>query len=130
MPVDRALVEPTWSATPSDWTVREGSAGETAPRDTGWLVTRAAAGLRQDHGRLPHACAASRTRSRTSCFPTGWSRSACSSSRVRRRRTHVGFSQQGGLNVYSLQLDDNLVTALGEVPGATVRQIASSVTRR
>jgi negative regulator of sigma E activity len=34
------------------------------------------------------------------------------------------------VNVYSLRLDDNLVTALGEVPGTTVRQIASSVVRR
>ncbi|MGH8800254.1 MAG: MucB/RseB C-terminal domain-containing protein, partial [Casimicrobiaceae bacterium] len=42
----------------------------------------------------------------------------------------VGLSQQGGINVYSRQLDDYLVTVLGEAPGATVRQIAYSVGRR
>ena len=38
--------------------------------------------------------------------------------------------RQGALNVYSLKLDDHLVTVLGEVPVATVRQIAQSVARR
>jgi negative regulator of sigma E activity len=42
----------------------------------------------------------------------------------------VGLSQQGGINVYSRQLDDYLVTVLGEAPGTTVRQIAYSVGRR
>jgi len=42
----------------------------------------------------------------------------------------VGLSQQGGINVYSRQLDDYLVTVLGEAPGATVRQIAYSVAHR
>jgi sigma-E factor negative regulatory protein RseB len=42
----------------------------------------------------------------------------------------VGLSQQGGINVYSRQLNDHLVTVLGETPGATVRQIAFSVAHR
>jgi sigma-E factor negative regulatory protein RseB len=42
----------------------------------------------------------------------------------------VGLSHQGGINVYSRQLDDYLVTVLGEAPGATVRQIAYSVAHR
>ena len=42
----------------------------------------------------------------------------------------IGPSQQGGVNVYSRQLDDHLVTVLGETPGATVRQIAYSVAHR
>jgi len=41
-----------------------------------------------------------------------------------------GPLQQGALNVYSMKVDDQMVTALGEVPGATVRQIAASVARR
>ena len=36
----------------------------------------------------------------------------------------IGLSQQGGINVYSRQLDNHLVTVLGETPGTTVRQIA------
>ena len=42
----------------------------------------------------------------------------------------IGSSQQGGINVYSRQLDEHLVTVLGETPGATVRQIAYSVAHR
>ena len=42
----------------------------------------------------------------------------------------IGLSQQGGINVYSRQLNDHLVTVLGETPGATVRQIAYSVAHR
>jgi negative regulator of sigma E activity len=42
----------------------------------------------------------------------------------------IGLSQQGGMNVYIRQLDENLVTVLGEAPAATVRQIAHSVARR
>jgi sigma-E factor negative regulatory protein RseB len=42
----------------------------------------------------------------------------------------IGLSQQGGVNIYSRQLSDHLVTVLGEMPGAAVRQIAYSVTHR
>jgi len=42
----------------------------------------------------------------------------------------IGLSQQGGVNVYSRQLKDHLVTVLGETPGATVRQMAYSVAHR
>lgn len=41
-----------------------------------------------------------------------------------------GAMRQGGLNVYTTKLDDHLVTALGEAPAVTVRQIAQSVARR
>ena len=44
--------------------------------------------------------------------------------------TGTGLSQQGGLNIYSVKVDDYLVTALGEAPGATVRQTATSVVHR
>jgi sigma-E factor negative regulatory protein RseB len=126
--VDPALVKPTWSATPSDWTVREGSAGETAPRDTGWLVTRLPPGfvkIMEGYRRLrgkPDPVA-------HLVFSDGLVAVSVFVQPVTSAPTHVGFSQQGGVNVYSLRLDDILVTALGEVPGSTVRQIASSVTR-
>ncbi|MEP7062631.1 MAG: MucB/RseB C-terminal domain-containing protein [Betaproteobacteria bacterium] len=127
--VDHALVKPTWPSTPADWTVREGSAGETAPRDTGWLVSRLPPGFvkimegfRRLRGR-PEPVA-------HLVFSDGLVAVSVFVQPVSTAPTHVGFSQQGGVNVYSLRLDDNLVTALGEVPGSTVRQIASSVTRR
>jgi sigma-E factor negative regulatory protein RseB len=42
----------------------------------------------------------------------------------------TGLSQQGGLNIFRTKLDDHLITALGEAPGATVRQIGMSVVHR
>ncbi len=42
----------------------------------------------------------------------------------------LGTMRQGGLNVYSMKVDDHFVTVLGEAPAATVRQIALSVARR
>jgi sigma-E factor negative regulatory protein RseB len=42
----------------------------------------------------------------------------------------LGLSQQGAINVYKRQLDEFLVTVLGETPGVTVRQIANSVMHR
>ena len=44
--------------------------------------------------------------------------------------TPAGFLQKGGLNVYSVRQDDHLITVMGETPGATVRQIAHSVSHR
>ncbi len=128
-PVDRSLVKPTWPATPADWQVREGSAGETAPRDTGWLVSRLPPGfvkimegfrrLRGKPDPVAHLV-----------FSDGLVAVSVFVEPVTTAPAHAGFSQQGGVNVYSVRLDDNLVTALGEVPGTTVRQIASSVTHR
>jgi hypothetical protein len=42
----------------------------------------------------------------------------------------IGLTQFHGINAYSRQLDDQLVTVLGEVPPAALRQIAQSVARR
>ena len=42
----------------------------------------------------------------------------------------AGLLQQGGINVFIRDVDGFVVTALGEVPVATIRQIANSVARR
>lgn len=39
-----------------------------------------------------------------------------------------GLTNQGAINVYTRQVDDHQVTALGEVPAVTVMQIANSLT--
>lgn len=39
-----------------------------------------------------------------------------------------GLTSQGAINVYTRQVDDHQVTALGEVPSVTVMQIANSLT--
>jgi sigma-E factor negative regulatory protein RseB len=127
--VDPSLVKPTWSATPPDWTVREGSAGEKAASDTGWVVkslppgfVKIMEGFRRLRGK-PEPVA-------HLVFSDGLVAVSVFVQPLTTAPTQVGFSQQGGVHVYSLRLDDNLVTALGEVPGTTVRQIASSVARR
>ena len=42
----------------------------------------------------------------------------------------VGLIQQGGVNVFVRDEDGYVVTALGEAPATTIRQIANSVARR
>jgi sigma-E factor negative regulatory protein RseB len=128
--IDREMVKPTWPGTPPDWQLRQGSAGDAVPHDTGWVVSRLPPGFSKI----------------TEGFRSLWGK--------REPVAHLVFSdglvavsvfvepvaavpgqpagamRQGGLNVYSLRLDDHFVTALGEAPAVTVRQIAQSVSRR
>ena len=131
--LDRALVEPSWPTVPPDWKVKELSSGDVALHDTGWAVTRIPAGFtkimegfRRRPGR-PNPFAQlvfSDGLVAISVFvePLSGAPGAPGA---------TGFSAtQGGFNSYSFRQDDNLVTVMGEVPGATVRQIAQSVARR
>ncbi len=128
-PIDPALVKPTWSALPPDWTVREGSSSDSRQHETGFVVrsvppgfVKVMEGFRQfrgNRGPVAHLV-----------FSDGLVAVSVFVQPVSTSPAHVGFSQQGGINLYSVRLDDNLVTALGEVPGTTVRQIAASVARR
>ena len=122
--IDREMVKPTWTAAPPDWLVRQSGPGEVEMKDTGWTVTRVppgfikiVEGFRHLHGK--------RAGSRTSCIRTASSPCPCSSSRWVGAPHPIGLSQQGGINVFVRQLDENLVTVLGEAPAATVRQIAT-----
>ena len=126
--IDRDMVKPTWAAAPLDWKVRPSGPDEGEATETGWMVARVppgfvkiVEGIRRLHGTREVAhLVYSDGLVAVSVFiepvggaphPTGWSR-------------------QGGINVFIRQQDDNLVTVLGEVPAATVRQIARSVARR
>jgi len=129
-PVDRSMVTPTWNATSPDWRVQRSPLGELGVHETGWKVRR---------------------------LPPGFTKIAEGYRMVRDRRDPVahlvysdglvsvsvfieklgptpprplGLSKQGGLNVYVRPFDDRIVTVLGEVPGAAVRQMAHSVTNR
>ena len=126
--IDREQVKPTWPVTPPDWQVRQVAPGQDA-KDTGWTVTRPPPGFvkivdayRKLRGarQVAHLVYSDGLVA-VSVFiePIG---SALPSA--------FGVSRQGGVNVVTRQQENNVVTVLGEVPVATVRQIAHSVARR
>jgi sigma-E factor negative regulatory protein RseB len=128
--IDPAEVKPSWSSLPPDWQVRQGSAGDAVPHDTGWVVARVPPGfvkliegyrsLRGKRGSVAHLV-----------FSDGMVAVSVFVEPLGSGPVHpTGAMRQGGLNVYTTKLDDHLVTVLGEVPAVTVRQIAQSVARR
>jgi sigma-E factor negative regulatory protein RseB len=127
--LDRDLVKPSFASVPSDWQVRESPPGEVQPQETGWVVKDLPAGfakvvegfrtLRGKSAPVAHLV-----------FSDGLVAVSVFIEAAPPAPQPVGLSQQGGINVYSRQLDDHLVTVLGEAPGATVRQIAYSVAHR
>jgi len=126
--IDRDMVKPTWPAAPADWQVRQAGPGEVDMKDTGWTVTRIPAGFvkiiegfRRLKGerRVAHLV-----------YSDGLVAVSVFVEPVGGARHPIGLSAQGGINVYIRQVDENLVTVLGEAPVTTVRQIANSVARR
>jgi sigma-E factor negative regulatory protein RseB len=127
--IEHAMVEPSWPAVPPDWQVKEAPAGDVAPNDTGWLVTRIPPGftkimegfrkLRNRRDPVAHLV-----------FSDGLSAISVFVEPFASAPAPTGMQQQGGLNVYSVKQNDHLVTVLGEAPGATVRLIGNSVVHR
>ena len=127
--IDREQVEPSWPKTPPDWIVREGSGGDVQQKDTGWTVgklppgfAKVMEGMRKWRGRAEPVAHL--------VYSDGLVAISVFVEPMPANPTAVGPSQQGGLNGYSVKIDDHLVTALGEAPVATVRQIANSVQPR
>jgi sigma-E factor negative regulatory protein RseB len=126
--VDREMVTPTWGVAPPDWKVRQSGLGESETKDTGWTVTRVPPGFvkivdryRRLHGtqQVAHLV-----------YSDGLVAVSVFIEPIGAASHPIGVTRQGGVNVVIRQQDDNLVTVLGEVPVATVRQIAHSVERR
>ena len=128
--IDREMVKPTWSSVPADWQLRQGLAGDPLPHDTGWIVAKLPPGfvkvmegfrnLRGKREQVAHLV-----------FSDGLVAISVFVEPVAAAPgQQAGAVRQGGLNVYTTKLDEHLVTALGEVPLITVRQIAQSVSRR
>lgn len=127
--VDRDMVKPSWTATPPDWQVRHGPQGEADAHATGWVVTKLPPGfskIREGFRRLrgkPEPVA-------HLVFSDGLVAISVFVEPASGAPAQAGTVKQGGLNVYSVKQNDYLVTALGEAPAATIRQIAMSVARR
>lgn len=127
--IDRGMVNPSWASTPSDWTVRQGSVGDGVPQVTGWVVSRLPPGF----SKISEGFRALRGKPEPVAhlvFSDGLVAVSVFVEPIAGVPPQAGFLQQGGLNVFTLKLDDHFVTVLGEAPGATVRQIANAVARR
>jgi sigma-E factor negative regulatory protein RseB len=128
--VDRDSVKPTWGSTPADWQVREGSAGDGVRHETGWVVTRLPPGFHKTTEGF-RTLRGKRETVAHLVFSDGLVAVSVFIEPLNASSGHMaGIVRQGALNVYSLRVDDHLVTVLGEVPVVTVRQIAQSVARR
>jgi sigma-E factor negative regulatory protein RseB len=128
--LDRDQVQPSWGLTPPDWQVRQGSAGDAAPQETGWVVMKLPPGF----AKISEGFRTLRGKRETVAhlvYSDGLVAVSVFVEPLSAVPGHAsGLLRQGGLNVYSLKLDDHLVTVLGEAPAITVRQIAHSVARR
>jgi len=127
--VDREMVKPSWPPAPPDWKVLQAGPDDVDVTNTGWTIAKLPPGfvkigegfrkLRGKRAQVAHLVFSDGLVA-VSVFvePTG-------------AATHpTGTLQQGGVNVYIRQLDDQMVTVLGEAPPATVRQFAYSIGRR
>ena len=127
--IDRDTVRPTFTPPPADWQMRESLPGDVVQQDTGWTVNKLPPGfakvvegyrtLRGKVGPGAHLV-----------YSDGLVAVSVFVEPMPQVPQTIGLSTQGGINVYSRQLDDHLVTVLGETPGTTVRQIAYSVAHR
>ncbi len=127
--IDRDTVRPTFTPPPADWQMRESLPGDVVQQDTGWTVKKLPPGfakvvegyrtLRGKVGPVAHLV-----------YSDGLVAVSVFVEPMPQVPQTIGLSTQGGINVYSRQLDDHLVTVLGETPGTTVRQIAYSVAHR
>lgn len=126
--VDRNMVRPTWPTPPPDWDVRQLGAGEVESKDTGWTAGRLPAGFvkiaegyRQLGSRRPVAHLV---------YSDGLVTISVFIEPVGAVAHTTGLKQEGAVNMYIRQLEDYVVTVLGEAPPVAIRQIALAVARR
>ncbi len=127
--VDRSMVQPSFPAQPADWLIQRTPAGEAVQKPTGWWVTRLPSGFNkivEGYRMLPE-----RTEPVAHLvFTDGLVAVSVFVETMPGTPQALGLSQQGAINIFKRQLDDFLVTVLGETPGITVKQIANSVMHR
>lgn len=127
--VDRSMVQPSYPVQPADWLVQRTPAGDAVQKPTGWWVTRLPPGFNkivEGFRMLPD-----RTEPVAHLVYTdGLVAVSVFVEAMPGTPQVLGLSQQGAINIYKRQLDEFLVTVLGETPGVTVRQVANSVMHR
>ena len=126
--IDPQMVKPTWPPAPPGWKIRQSGRAEAETEETGWTVTRIPPGfvkIVDGYRRVQNARKVAHL-----VYSDGLVAVSVFVEPGRAAPPPNGFSAQSGLNVYSRQVDDNLVTVLGQVPALTLRQIANSVARR
>jgi sigma-E factor negative regulatory protein RseB len=127
--VDQEMVKPSWPPAPPDWKVMQAGPNDATGKETGWVVGKLPPGfvkigegfrkLRGKHSQVAHLV-----------FSDGLVAVSVFVEPIGAAGRPTGMLQQGGVNMYIRQIDDQVVTVLGEAPPATVRQIAYSITRR
>jgi sigma-E factor negative regulatory protein RseB len=129
--IDPAMVKPAWSGAAVEWQVQKSPLGDISLHETGWTVARLPPGfakvaegyrpLRNRRDPVTHLV-----------YSDGLVAVSVFIERISARTPRpLGQSRQGGINAFVRTLeDDYIVTVLGEVPPAAVRQMANSVTRR
>jgi sigma-E factor negative regulatory protein RseB len=126
--LDKSMVQPTFPVQPADWLVQR-TTTEAVQKPTGWSVSRLPSGFSkvvEGFRMLPN-------RSEPVAhlvYSDGLVSVSVFVEAMPGTPQVLGWSQQGAINIYKRQLDDYLVTVLGETPGVTVRQIANSVVQR
>src|SRR5262249_19577503 len=137
--VDAQMVKPTWPQAPPGWRIRQLGKVEPEAEETGWMVARIPPGFVKiadryrgfDKAGVDNKAGVDRERRVAHLvYSDGRVSVAGFVEPGRAAPPPNGFSAQSGLNVYTRQVDDSLVTVLGQVPALTLRQIANSVTRR
>jgi sigma-E factor negative regulatory protein RseB len=127
--VDRSAIKPSWPMPPPDWQVRQIGPGEAEMKDTGWVVTRVPPGfvkiaegyrsLRATRRPVAHLV-----------YSDGLVAVSVFIEAVGGTAHSTGLKQEGAVNMYIRQLEDHVVTVLGEAPPVTIRQIALAVAKR
>ncbi len=127
--VDRSMVRPSWPTPPPDWQIRQIGPGEVESKDTGWIVTRLPAGFVKIAEGF-RSLRATRPPVAHLVFSDGLVAVSVFVEPVGGTAHSTGLKQEGAINMYIRQLEDYVVTVLGEAPPVTIRQIALAVSRR
>ena len=127
--IDRSMVRPSWPTPPPDWQIRQIGPGEVEAKDTGWVVTRLPAGFVKIAEGF-RALRATRPPVAHLVYSDGLVTVSVFVEPVGGTAHSTGLKQEGAVNMYIRQLEDYIVTVLGEAPPVTIRQIALAVTKR